>query len=310
MNLRQLRTFATIAESGSFAGAARQLNLSQPALSRQIQGLEVEWGVSLFERVGHRVRLTSSGEGLLRQSRELLAQSEALTERAKSLNAGESGILRVAATPQVLENLVARFIPRYRELHPAVELHLLESGGAELHEFLDRGDAHLVLDFAGDRRFTGLLLYPMHLIAVMPASHTLGRRTKLEMTSLADHPLLILKGGFGSREWFDAACQSARMRPELLLESGVPQTLVALAEANYGIAILPSNVTIPSGLLRSVPLVHRGQSLGRWAQIARHPQRFLPAYGEQFIEELTAYCKRDFPGRALIRRAPPLLRPR
>jgi len=70
MDLHQLRTFVAIADAGGVARAAARLNLSQPAASRQIQVLEAELGVLLFDRIGRRVRLTSAGEDLLRRGRQ------------------------------------------------------------------------------------------------------------------------------------------------------------------------------------------------------------------------------------------------
>src|ERR1700751_2161464 len=132
MNLRHLRAFVSIADAGGFARGANRLNLSQPALSRQIHGLETEWGGPLFDRIGRRVQLTSEGEDLLRRSRHLLTEADSLSERARLLKAGETGILRVGATPQVIENLLADFLTEYRRRHPDVEVHLVEDGGARM----------------------------------------------------------------------------------------------------------------------------------------------------------------------------------
>jgi DNA-binding transcriptional LysR family regulator len=96
----------------------------------------------------------------------------------------------------------------------------------------------------------------------------------------------------------------------VLLESAAPQTLVALAATDYAIAILPSNTQLPHDTVRTVPLVHHGASIGRWAHIAWDPQRFLAPYAQQFVTELVAACRRDFPGRELIKRAPRLPRPK
>jgi LysR family cyn operon transcriptional activator len=310
MNLRHLRAFAAIADARGFARAAARLNLSQPALSRQIHALEADLGVQLFDRIGRRVQLTSEGEDLLRRSRRLLAEADALGERARLLKGGETGILRVGATPQVIENLLAHFLSHYRRRHPGVEVHLVEDGGVRLHGRLERGDVHLTMTAAGGTRFQDRLLYPMHLLAALSPAHRLGRRAVLEIAELADEPLLLLRRDFGSREWFDAACQIAHIRPRVLLESAAPHTLVALAATDYGIAIVPSNAQVPRGIARAVPLVYRGASVGRWAHIAWDPQRFLAPYAEQFVEEIAAYCRRDYPGRALIKRAPPLPRPK
>src|SRR5436189_3699620 len=108
MNLRYLQTFIGIAEAGSIARASGRLNVSQPAASRQILTLEAELGVRLFDRIGRRLRLTSEGEDLLRQSRRLLMEADALNARARALKGGQSGILRVGATPMVIEHTLSR----------------------------------------------------------------------------------------------------------------------------------------------------------------------------------------------------------
>src|SRR5215470_18123910 len=143
MDLHQLRTFLAVADTGGVARAAVRLNLSQPAASRQIQVLEAELGVPLFDRLGRRVRLTSEGEDLLRRGRRLLTEADSLGERARLLKAGETGILRVGATPQVIENMLANFLTQYRRRHPAVEVHLVEDGGVRLPSRLERGDVLL-----------------------------------------------------------------------------------------------------------------------------------------------------------------------
>ena len=110
MELGHLRTFVAIVDAGGVHRAAARLHLSQPAVSRQIHSLESELGVPLFDRIGRRVQLTSEGEDLLRRSRRLLADAHSIVERASALKNGDTGILRVGATPQVLESSLANFL--------------------------------------------------------------------------------------------------------------------------------------------------------------------------------------------------------
>src|SRR5258705_1295890 len=209
MNLRHLHAFATIVDVGGLARAATRLHLSQPALTRQIQALETDLGVALFDRIGRRVQLTSQGEDLLLRSRRLLAEAESLGERARELKRGETGILRVAATPQVIENLLADFLVRYRRRHPGVEVHLVEDVGARRLGRLERWEAHLSVTPAGMTRFEGRLLYPIHVIAVLPATHRVARRPLLHIAELEEVPLMLPQTGFGSRESFGiAACNA------------------------------------------------------------------------------------------------------
>ena len=115
---------------------------------------------------------------------------------------------------------------------------------------LERGDVHLTMTAAGVTRFRERLLYPMHVMAALSPAHRLGRRAVLEIAELADEPLLLLRHGFGSREWFDIACEIAHIRPPVLLESAAPHTLIALAATDYAVAILPSNAQVPRGIVR------------------------------------------------------------
>lgn len=193
MDLRHLRAFAAIVDAGGFARAAIRLNLSQPALSRQIAALEEDLGVPLFDRLGRRALLTSEGEDLLRRSRRLLSDAESLGERARALKGGLTGLLRVGATPQAMETLLAGFLARYRRRRPGVEVHLIEDGGARLPVRLEHGDVHLALIAAGDARFRWRILGPVYLLAVLPTTHRWGRRAMLEIEDLADLPLLITR---------------------------------------------------------------------------------------------------------------------
>ena len=120
MKFLRLRTFVAIADHGGVARAAARLNMTQSAASRQIGALETELGVLLFDRVGRRVQLTSEGEDLLRRSRRLLEDADSLGERARALKTGQTGVLRVGATPQVIENLLADFLTYYRRRHPYI----------------------------------------------------------------------------------------------------------------------------------------------------------------------------------------------
>jgi LysR family cyn operon transcriptional activator len=298
MNFRHLRTFVAIAEAGGIARAGARLHLSQPAASRQILALEADLGVQLFDRI------------LLWQCRRLLTDADSLTERARALKTGQTGILRVGATPQTIESLLVNFLTHYERRHPRVEIHLIEDGGIRLAGRLERGDVHLIIPAGVENHFHYRLLYPVYMLAVLPESHRLSGSAVIDVAELADEPLLRLGPGFASRDWFDAACQIAHIRPHVRLESAAPQTLIALAATGKGIALVPSTVLISRGKVRAVPLVYRRAPIGRWLNIAWYPQRFLARYAEQFIEELLVHVRRDYPGREFTRRAPPLPRPK
>jgi DNA-binding transcriptional LysR family regulator len=240
----------------------------------------------------------------------LLGEVETFNERAGALKKGGTGILRVAATPQVIENTLSNFLGHYRRRYPGIEVQLVEEGGVAMPRRLELCDVHLALMALDDDRFRIRLLYPVRGVAVVPNEHRFSRRGAIEVAELADEPLLLLRNEFASRDWFETACRVARIRPRVLLESGAPHTAIALAGAGYGLAVVPSTVLIPAGHVRGIPLLQRGMAVGRWLRVAWQPERFLSVYAEQFIDELWRSCQRDYPGREFNRRATALLRPR
>src|SRR5882757_5944281 len=110
MDLRRIRTFVAVAEQGGVSRAALRLHIAQPALSRQIRALQEELGFQLFERVGRRLSLTGEGEEFLRDCRSLLSHAGSVVERAQSLRRGNTGVLRVAASPQMIESVFPIFL--------------------------------------------------------------------------------------------------------------------------------------------------------------------------------------------------------
>ena len=210
----------------------------------------------------------------------------------------------------MIENLLADFLSLYRKRHTGVEVHLVEDGGSRLPGHLERGEIDVAHMPAGEESFSGRVLFPMHVLAVVPQGHRLGRRVVLDVTELADEQLLRLSSSFASHGWFEAACHVAHIRPRVLLESVAPQTLIALARTGHGVAVVPSTVRVPRAGVRVAVVVHRGVSIGRWIVAAWDPQRFLAPYAVQYVEELVAHCRRGYPGQEYGRRAPLLAQPR
>lgn len=308
VNLRALRTFVATAEMGGIGRASARLNLSQPAASRQIHALEAELGVVLFEHVGRGLKLTSHGEDLLQRSRQLLTHSDLLTEHAKALRSGNTGTLKVGATPQVIANLIAPLLPNHRRDHPGVDVQLIEGSDPQQRARLEQGEVHLTIMPVGGAGLSYRLLDPVYVLAVMLKTHPLSRLNVIELNELSKHALLLLQRGYGSRTWFDAECESAQVRPSVLMESTTAHTLMELAAVGHGIAVLPSTSVIRDPL-RAIPVLHRGISIGRWVAICWNPRRELPSYAQLFVRELSAHARRAFPGRAHAKRAPPLPKP-
>src|SRR5262245_33820507 len=310
MNFRQLKTLIAIADAGGFARAIGRLHLSQPAASRQIQALEAELGVPLFDRVTRRLRLTAEGEEIVRRGRRLLQEADSLRDRANAMRSGLTGTLRVGGSPQSIETVLAPFVRHFRRRHPSIEVHFVEDGGARINARLEDGDAQLVLTTVSNEMFVSRLLFPVCVLAVVAPSHPLGPRSSVEVADLADVPLLLLQRSFASRGWFDAQCHNADVSPPILLESGAPATLMALAAGGDGSATVSSHVSIPRNGIKAIPVTCRGKPIGRWIRAAWDSRRFFPPFAHHFVDELLAHVRRNYPGRDVLKRVPPLQRPK
>lgn len=305
MDVRHLRYFVGIADAGSFSKAATLLRVTQPALSRQIRDLERELGLRLFDRTERRVRLTPEGHDLVRRSRDALLVVGALRDRARSLESGAAGILRVGASPQVLQSVLAGFLTRYRRTHPGVEVQLAEDGAVRVLDLVERGELQLALvTLPVPATLHARVLFPANILAVIPQTHALARKRTVELSDLAREPLLLLRPGFATRQIIDGAFQAARIEPRVVLESGSPHCLLTFAEIGHGIAIVPSTVLLPGGGFRVAPIVQGNTPLGFWSAVCWNARRLLPAYGEQFVKELVAYTRRSHPGRQFARATP------
>ena len=305
---RLLRAFVAVADRSSFSAAATQLHLTQPALSRRIAELEAALGLRLLERTSRRVALTESGVDLLDRCRDLLAEGDSLRERALRLSKGHAGILRVGCAPMIMESVVAPLIALYRKRCPGVELRLSETGGARAQEAVARGQLHAAVASPMDPRLAARLLFPWRLLAVVGHHHPFARGRTVDIATLSKEPILTLPSGFGTRELFDAACQTSGVRPDIRMEAMAAQTLVAAARAGYGVAVVPTVLIMSGRGVKALPVLASGKSLGRWLAFVWNAQRAQPAYVAEFGDLLVA-SSRDYPGQE-FNYAPGLRRPR
>ena len=300
MDLRHALTFVTVADLGTVSKAALRLRVAQPALSRQIVALEQELGLKLFDRIGRRLVLTGEGEQLLRGCRGLLGHASAISEMAQALKRGDSGVLKVGASPQHIESVLSTFLHRYAQRYPNVEVKVVEAAGVDILRLLERGEIHLGQNLENviephDQRFTRRSLGYVELLAAFHSSLELTRDRSVDISRLAAHPLLLLGSNFVFRRSFDAACRLAGLKPNIFVESHVPHTLLALAELGHGVAIIPSQLRTRGYDLRVAGVTYRGRALREQMIILWDKQRPLPRYATGYCEMLAEYVREVFP---------------
>jgi LysR family nitrogen assimilation transcriptional regulator len=297
MDLKRLRTFVEVADLGTVSKAALRLRISQSALSRQISDLEHECGFKLFDRIGRRLFLTTRGEQLLGDCRGVLGHMASLGERIELLKRRDSGVLKLAAPPQTIESILAGFLPRYAERFPNVRVKLTEALGLDQVPLLERGEVHVGIrhDQGISPWFESLALPPDDVLAACLPSLPLGRAGMIDIVSLASYPLLLLESGYSVRRLFNAACRLADIEPNILLESRAPHTLLALAEAGQGVAIIPSVLRTDRYRLKIARVMHRRKALRDRFVIQWDKRRPMPSYARAFCAALAEYMREVLP---------------
>jgi len=301
MDLRRIRTFVTVADVGTVCKAAERLHVAQPALSRQIAHLEDELGLKLFDRVGRRLLLTSEGEQLLNDCRGLLNYARALGEQAQVLRRGDVGVLRVSASPHLIEGIFPEFLRHYAARYPNVQVRLVDAAaGGEALAMLERGEIHLMQTIVralapDEQRFASHPLAPMEMLAACHPKLRLGADGAVEIGGLAPYPLLQATPDFAMRRNFDAACRLAGFTPNNVLESRAPHALLAMAEAGHGVAIIPSALRIHRYRVRVLRVTYRGKPLDEPLTVLSDKRRPLPGYAKVFCEMLAEHVRKGFP---------------
>jgi DNA-binding transcriptional LysR family regulator len=300
MDLRQLRTFVTIVDQGTVSKAALYLRVAQPALSRQIIDLEQELGVKLFDRVGRGLVISAAGEHLVGNCRTLLRDVISLGEQAQLLQREDTGVLKVGASPLQIENILAPFLSQYARSYPNVQVKLVEMAGHDPLMLLERNEIHLGINLprsavADDQRLTSYRVPPVELLAACSPAFRLERGETMDIGRIALHPLLLLDYGFVVRKTFDAVCALAALNLNIFIESRSPHTLLALAEAGHGIAIIPSIVQADRYKLRFVGITYQRKPVREPICVVWDKRRVLPRYAHGFCELLAEHMSTMLP---------------
>jgi len=299
MDLRHVRTFVTVAEEGTVSKAALRLRIAQPALSRQIKDLEGELGITLFDRLRGRLVLTAAGERLLAECRNIIMSVTSLREQAEILRRPDAGVLKIGATPQMIDGIFSTFLHRYAARFPKVQIKVSEAVGPDLFAKLERGELHLGIGSVHAAQpghgFASFPLPPVEFLAASHASQQLGSGGKIEIGDLAGYPLLLLETSFAVRNTFDAACRLAGISPEIFIESRTPHTLLAFAEAGHGVAIVPSVLPTRRYRLCIARVMHRRRPLRLPLSILWDSRRMLPQYARDFCGFIAAYMREVYP---------------
>ncbi|MGO4798570.1 LysR substrate-binding domain-containing protein [Pseudomonas sp. W22_MBD1_FP4] len=240
MNLRTLRAFVEVVRQGGFSQAAEVVSLTQSSVSKAIKTLEDELGMPLLNRLGHRNQLTAAGEIAYSRALVLLAEHNDLVAEINDLRGLKRGVLRIGLPPVGCGVLFATMFATYRTRYPDIDIELTEYGSKRLRECLEAGEVDLAaLLLPIDEGFDYQPVRNEPLMAVLPISHPLAQRKRIDFTDLADSPFILFEAGFALNAKILAACERKGVQPRVAARSGQIDFIVDLVSAGLGAAFLP-----------------------------------------------------------------------
>ncbi|WP_122764617.1 LysR family transcriptional regulator [Pseudomonas sivasensis] len=240
MNLRTLRAFVEVVRQGGFSQAAEVVSLTQSSVSKAIKTLEDELGMPLLNRLGHRNQLTAAGEIAYSRALVLLAEHNDLVAEINDLRGLRRGVLRIGLPPVGCGVLFATMFATYRTRYPDIDIELTEYGSKRLRECLEAGEVDLAaLLLPIDEGFDYQPVRNEPLMAVLPISHPLAQRKRIDFTDLADSPFILFEAGFALNAKILAACERKGVQPRVAARSGQIDFIVDLVSAGLGAAFLP-----------------------------------------------------------------------
>lgn len=243
MDIQQIKNFLVLSNTLHFRKAAEQINIVQPALSRQIQLLENEMGARLFKRNKRSVSLTPAGVYFQKEANRIVEDLNKIVVRAAQMHNGEEGELIVTHASSAMNTVVPSFLVRVKNKWPNLKTIVQETSNFQQIEMLlsRKADIGVAPNINLPREMNSRILYKENFVLILPLNHPLSKK-KLTNLSVLENELFILpkfSTGIGYVETIMQICQQYGFKPKVVHESAHSTGVLRLVEAGLGISIEP-----------------------------------------------------------------------
>jgi molybdate transport repressor ModE-like protein len=247
LEARHLRVLRAVAATGSFSAAARELGITQPAVSQQIKALEQAAGTPLLVRTGRALRTTEAGEALVRHAAGVLAALGAAEEEVAAIAGLRAGRVRLVSFPSGSSTLVPAALAALRARHPGTQVSLTEAEPPLSVEQLRAGECDIALAFrypraadSGEESWSDLevrRLRTEHLVGLVPDGHRYAGAAEVPLRALAGEPWIA--GCPRCRRHLVEVCATVGFTPRIDFATDDYPAVAGLVGAGLGVAVLP-----------------------------------------------------------------------
>lgn len=239
MNIRELKIFKVLSEELNFTKTAERLNMTQPAVSHVIKGLESFLGVRLFDRINNRIYLSAAGKLLLEKSSRLLELYDELRYGWYDKNLQQP--LRIGSCLTIANFWLPQFVKEFNTVCPETPLTVTIDSAIHIEKLLDDNEIDIALyeGVVPNKNYyqTDFASYEISFIA--SAEHELAHKKKIPLSEIISQRLLLREKGSAIRETFDSVMLLHNLKAEPVWTSVNSQPLIQGALQNIGISVLP-----------------------------------------------------------------------
>jgi Transcriptional regulator len=242
VEIRQLRAFVAIAESGTFTAGALRVHVTQAAISMQIRQLETEIGARVFVRAPRHVILTEAGEHLLRRARHMLREHDAAIDEIAELAGAERGRLRIgSASAMVLTDQLPAVLKELQKQHPRAEIGVTSGTSEALVEQILKGELDIAfVSLPVDARgIQTERLSEDQLVAIASPRHKLAKQKSVSAYTLAGERLILGERGGNTRRLIDQFFAQAGVTLRVAMELSRQAAIRRMVEEDMGVGIVP-----------------------------------------------------------------------
>lgn len=243
MTITQLKYVLAVAEHQNFTRAAENVFVTQPTLSMQIQKLEEELDILIFDRTKKPIELTEVGKKIVDQARNIVNESERMQDVVDQEKGYIGGLFRLGIIPTVMPTLLPMFLKTFSNRYPKVQLKIEELNTDEIITQLNEGgiDAAIAATPLEQERIKERPLYYEPFVGYIPENHRLFDKKQLEPSDLDLQDILLLEDGHCFRDGIINLCKASKNNnnEKFQLESGSFETLVKLSDEGLGMTLLP-----------------------------------------------------------------------
>lgn len=241
MDLKQLRAFLTVVDTGNITRAAAVLHLVQPAVTRQIQLLEADLGARLFLRERQGMVPTPAGQALVAYARRALLELDRARAEVAGSRAGVGGLVVLGLLPSTIEVLSSPLATAVANQYPGIRLRIAMGYAGTLQAWLRSGEVDAALLYGLEQRpdiaTTPLIEEPLWVVG--PPQASFRRRRPVALAALRGRPLVLPSAPHGIRSLVDEACAAIDLEPRICAETNALSVQRSLVLGGHGLTILP-----------------------------------------------------------------------